>query len=646
MYVLCDPGYTGPSNLKKCTIQGLEQYLNNQISLSQLLAQLGEDNTDFTYVTAQQQSEFWEAVNKGFTALAEEIFDAQCAIRGDGNAADSFTVSEAAFMCGISVPDNATLKEFALAIGEQYQWDFRAIDRWISQSNMMGISELSAMLGEEVYGYSESEVSIGESVSYISGIQKMGEYSLRVIAAEKDYTMLYELADVPLAPLHYYGDRTIFDYSAHSFGFQKGDLNTVRAATAQPLGAGPYQFVQCADDTILFQANPYYYLGEPKTEQIVFYEDTSSDYSWKTESLLNGSLDICCSTSGVTRLNQFIEENDGILIGEKYQISLAASDSSSYTYLGMKPELLNIDGDPYSDASKSLRKALGTFIAVYRDEAIENFRKEGWEISVLEAPVSDSSWAANEVSEAAFSIDATGAPIYTEDMTDTQRYDAARMAALTWLERAGYTIENNKVAAVPEGGRVSFEVQINTFSGEMPYAELLQNAQKAFAEIGIELKIRDLHDEETGDDFFPVEPGKSEMWVDFWAIPLSYDYGWLDRICWSDSADPAAHLLEVYFSNTVNDGAEAGRYADIYGIADPALDALILEAQSSVDQQQRMELYRSCIEIISDIACEVPLYQDQDSTIFSVQRVKEDTIPVDLTTSYNWIREVYQIEVY
>lgn len=643
MYVLCDPSYTGPSHLKECPIQGLQQYLRNQMSLSALLAQLGEENADFSYVTPEQQNAFWNAVNNGMTELAQQIFEAQRSIQSNNGTTDSFTVANAAAMCGITVEDNATLKEFALAIGAQYQWNFQAIDRWLTHSNMSGIPELSVLLGADVYEYSETVVNLGADVSYISGIQKTGDYSLRITATETDPTMLYELAAVPIAPLHYYGDQTLFDYDAHSFGFSKGNLETVKSETAQPLGAGPYQFVQYADNAISFAANSFYYLGTPKTKQIVFYEDLSADYSWKTESVLNGSLDICYSTCGLTPLILFIKENGGMLAGEKYQISLTASDSTSYTYLGMKPELMNIAGKPDSDASRSLRKAIGTLIAVYRDTAIQNYQREGWEISVLDAPISGASWVASEIDTPAFSVDANGTEIYTEGMTAEQRYDAAQSAALSWLERAGYIVENKKVVAAPEGGKLSYEVQINSFTGEMHYSEILYNAQKAFAELGIELKIRDLYEEEAANDFLPVEPGKSEMWVDFWTIPLQYSYENMDKICWSDSADPAAHLYDVYYSDAASNGTNAGRYANIYGLNDSVLDTLLLDAQSTADQNRRIALYRECLTRINDAACELPLYQDQNSTIFSMEHIKPDTIPTDLTVSYDWIREVYRI---
>ena len=48
MYVLNDPTYDGSATMYSCPIVGLEEYRQNNTTLSALLASLGEDNTDFS----------------------------------------------------------------------------------------------------------------------------------------------------------------------------------------------------------------------------------------------------------------------------------------------------------------------------------------------------------------------------------------------------------------------------------------------------------------------------------------------------------------------------------------------------------------------------------------------------------------------
>ena len=56
-------------------------------TLASLLAAAGEDNTDFTYWTEDQQNAFWDAVNDGGAAFAQEIVD-YCVENGVGERGD------------------------------------------------------------------------------------------------------------------------------------------------------------------------------------------------------------------------------------------------------------------------------------------------------------------------------------------------------------------------------------------------------------------------------------------------------------------------------------------------------------------------------------------------------------------------------
>ena len=51
LYVLCDPAYDGSNRLREMPIRGLQNYKLDHIALSALIAQRGEDNTDFSQFT-------------------------------------------------------------------------------------------------------------------------------------------------------------------------------------------------------------------------------------------------------------------------------------------------------------------------------------------------------------------------------------------------------------------------------------------------------------------------------------------------------------------------------------------------------------------------------------------------------------------
>ncbi len=75
MYVLCDPTYDGSSTLYAQPIDGMEEYRQNNTTLAALLARWVRTTLTSPIVTEEQQTAFWDAVNDGLVAFAQEIVD-------------------------------------------------------------------------------------------------------------------------------------------------------------------------------------------------------------------------------------------------------------------------------------------------------------------------------------------------------------------------------------------------------------------------------------------------------------------------------------------------------------------------------------------------------------------------------------------
>ena len=614
MYVLCDPTYDGASTLYAQPIEGLEEYRQNNTTLAALLAQLGEENTDFTYVTEEQQTAFWDAVNNGLVAFTQEIVD-YCIANGLNAEGDS--VAACAANWGYTLDEGATVKDFALAIGDNYGWNFSAMEAETAGS------ALSDLIPEDVYAYSTTNVTTGESAPNISGIIKTGDYTMTVRATKADATMIYQLA-VAIAPMHYYGDESLYDYDNNSFGFPKGDLSSVRAKTTQPMGAGPYKFIQFSNGVINYEANENYYQGVPKTKYVNFQEVQEAD---KLNGVITGTLDITDPSMDVDTVDAIEQANsDGELTGDVVTTDLV--DNLGYGYIGINSHTVCVGDEPDSDASKDLRKAFGTIFSVYRDVAIDSYYGELAE--VINYPISNTSWAAPRPTDAdykvAFSTDVDGNDIYTSDMTADQKYEAAKQAALGYFEAAGYTVSDGKVTAAPEGASMEYEVLIPADgSGNHPCFMILTLAKDALAELGINLIVTDLT--QSTDLWTALEAGTCEMW----------------SAAWGATVDP--DMYQIYYSDVANGGENAGGSNYMYQIADPDLDQMILDARASTDQTYRKAMDKACLGIVIDWACEIPVYQRQNGIVFSTERVNMDTVTPDITTFYTWLMEVQNIEL-
>ena len=601
MYVFNDPTYDGSVTMYSCPIVGLEEYRQNNTTLSALLASLGEDNTDFSLVTEEQQTAFWKAVNEGLVAFAQEIVDYV-----KQTESPDLSVADAASQWGFDLDASATIKDFAMAIGAQYDWNFSAMEAETAGS------ALADLIPEDVYNYSTTNVATGESAPNIAGIVRTGDYSMTVTTSKFDATFIYQLG-IPVAPLHYYGDTAQYDYDNNSFGFPKGDLSIVREKTTTPLGAGAYTFASFADGTVYLDANPSYFDGEPKTAHINLKETQEADMLTGVQS---GTLDIA-NPSYSKQVAQQIAEYNGTdeLAGPVMTTELV--DYRGYGYIGIAANNVKVGNDPASEQSKDLRKAITTVLAAYRDEGIDSYYGET--ADVINYPISNTSWAAPRVTDSgykvAYSVDVNGNDIYTSGMTTEEKYDAALQAALGYFEAAGYTVTDGKLTAAPEGAKLEYMVNIGGGGqGDHPTFLILKNAADAFAKIGFTLTVNDLAN--ASELYASYQSGVAEMWC----------------AAWQATADP--DMYQLYHSQGST---------NYYQINDSDLDEYIMTARESDDQSYRKGLYKAAMEIIMDWGVELPVYQRSEAYVVSSERVDISSLPSDMTPYWGWKSEAQNI---
>ena len=65
----------------------------------------------------------------------------------------------------------------------------------------------------------------------------------------------------------------------------------------------------------------------------------------------------------------------------------------------------------------------------------------------------------------------------------------------------------------------------------------------------------------------------------------------------------------------------------------------------SPDQNFRKTIYAECLAIIADWAVEIPMYQRQNSTIFSTERVDMATVTPDMTAFWDWENDVELLQM-
>ena len=607
IYVLCDPTYDGSSTIYAMPIEGMEEYRSGMESLASLLISAGRDNEDFTYWDADTQAAFWADIDQAGAAFAQEIVD-YCKGAGYNEAEDS--VAACAANWGFELPEDATAADFFANMVEAYEGDLVTL----SDTETAGSSLFDLM---ENYAAYSVGVSTGSGAANIAGIQRTGDYTMTVHMTEFDAKAIYDMA-FTIAPLHYYGDESLYDYDNNSFGFPKGDLSIVKDKTTVPVGCGAYVFDSYDKGVVTLKANPYYFEGEPVTKVMLMQEGVDSDY---VPGIITGTYDISTPTINSDTVAAIKDANsNNELVGDTLTTYLI--DYRGYGYLGINADLVNIDGEPGSDASRALRKGFMTLFSVYRDTVINSYY--GDRAAVIQYPISNTSWAAPQPADegyrTAYSVDVDGNPIYTSAMSDEEKYAAAREAAIGYFKAAGFTWD--EAAGKFTDATATYEVMIpGQGQQDHPAYGVAVAASEVLADLGITLQVNDVGTSVWNNS---LESNTAQMWAAAW------------------QAVPDPDMTQVYHSTNAHGN---GTNSNHYSVDDAALDELIEAGKMSADIEYRKSVYKEAMEIIMDWGCELPLYQRKNCYVASTVRVDNDTMPKDMTPYWGWYAEISTLAV-
>lgn len=661
-YTFLDPTYVGSTTLSSYDIVGLDDYRTQTTSevfdkyaaIAEAILAAGSDHvwaaTD-TW-TQEQQEDYWTRFNNIWTdsvvsivdyvnanyiadygeavmGLTPEVISENegtkiafgMALWGFGEMVDGQFVAAPSGNTYDLITTFPTIEDYYNETYASYEGDlaaFGSIEPVDAPADLVGVVN-SSFIG--LWGPKDESMG-GEGVPNIAGIVKVDDYTVEVTVKGFSAPAVYSILGIQVSPLHYYGDVAKYDYANNMFGFDFGDLSKQLSLTATPMGAGAYKFVKYDNRIVYFTANEYYYKGCPKIAEVQFKETVSAEVA---SAVQTGTTDAGEMTGSRSRFEEVASYNsNGEITGDI--ITTSKVDNLGYGYAGINADTVKVAGEAGSDASKNLRKGLSTVLAIYRDVAIDSYYGEA--ASVINYPISNTSWAAPQLTdedyEIAFSTDVNGNPIYTADMTPEEKYTAAETAALGFFEAAGYTVAGGKVTAAPEGAKLSYEVIVpGDGTGDHPAFAILTGAQSSLENIGMELKINDPADANILWD--ALDAGTQELWTAAWGATIDPD------------------MYQVYHSSGVP--GEGGSDSNHYHIRDAGLDQLIVDARKSDDQSYRKAIYKQALDTLIDWAVEIPTYQRQNSIIFSSVRMNIDTITPDITTFWGWMEDLELIEM-
>ena len=201
-------------------------------------------------------------------------------------------------------------------------------------------------------------------------------------------------------------------------------------------------------------------------------------------------------------------------------------------------------------------------------------------------------------------------------MSEEQRYEAAKEAAIGFFKAAGFTYDeaSGQFTDVTE----TYEVMIPG-QGEQdhPAYGIAVAASEVLESLGIKLQVNDV--------------GTS-----VWNNALESNTAMMWAAAWQATVDP--DMTQVYSSANAHGN---GTNSNHYSVDDADLDALIVAGRTSADTEERKSIYKEAMEIIMDWGCELPLYQRKNCTTFSTERIDINSIPQDMTPYWVWYAEIH-----
>lgn len=601
LYVLLDPSFSAQSSLRGAGIRGEVNYRLN----STIADTLTEEELSDALRNEEVRARIKETI---VVPLLTRELEWVKSLYGES----SYSVYTEAY------PEPKDLMAYFYSIDSTYHSEEAGEEQVLSDLAEMygGNYELlgSMYRGDASYFLTEAQIcairylseqdGAAETVDFISGIKKTGQYSLTV-TVKGNTSLTPILGAVTVAPLHYYGDKSLYSYDEHRFGFVKGEGMAIAEGKADsPLGAGAYRYERSESGVAYLSANDRYYKGAPVTEKLEVLQTTGD----RVAAVSDGLAELSYPESSARTSEDIDRANEALEKLSAYTVS-----GNGYGFIGINANKVNIGGVPDSPESAALRKALATAIFLNRDESVRSYCGEmGLTADYPAALLSYLSGTAL-FDSAPYSTDRDGNPIYADSMDENARFDAAKAACLGFFEEAGYTVKDRLVTEAPEGGSMSFRAMIAADgTGSHPSYYALTGAKRLLGEIGITLTVTDAAD--ASQLWSALSSGTQEIWASVWETGVQ------------------PKMREMYASG------------NLFGIESEELSEYVETADTASVPEELRAAYEGCYALLFDrYAVEIPMYERSECILINTLRVDSSSLPENMTGYYDWADEAEKI---
>lgn len=542
---------------------------------------------------------------------------------------------------------------FKANVGKQDVFDPSAADYWDDMwafqnlANTVYGSASTTELTKEIQANERSKIINENEDSYkttsVSGITTYTTNKFRNEKTKTEYKLdgTYDVLSIKInkidpkaiwnfsftvAPLHYYsyegaGDEgewnvnNYFGVKFNSTDFMNNVLKeseklgvpvgagAYKASTEKGIGEGQYpsktEFKK--NNRVYYERNTYFDLldgvehgGKIQNAKIKYFQYKIVNSSFLLSSLQTNEIDVGTPNATLDNINK---------VAGIDHLTNVTTTTNGYGYVG-----INAKEIPDVWMRRAIIKAMNT-------QMLTDYYKGGL-CDIIYRPMSTQSWAYPENAKSVYKFTYTNPQGKSE--TVDYAYDASGVEIVKMLANHGYetTSDYTKVLRDPDGNSLK-EITF-TVAGEStdhPAYQMFTNAKLVLEKIGFRISVKT-------DQFALKKLASGQLAV--WAA------------AWSSTIDP--DMYQVYHKDsqagsTLNWGYNAikedkGKYSYEWNLID-TLSGLIDKGRSYVDSgknSSRAQVYAQALDLVMQLAVEMPTYQRKDLTVYNKDKIDASTL--------------------
>lgn len=430
-----------------------------------------------------------------------------------------------------------------------------------------------------------------------------------------------------VAPMYYYSDEAhiaAFDYESHfgvEYASQSFMTNVVNSSDkiGVPVGAGPYVASKASGGTdhvsatdfrnggvIYFEANPYYVMGEPLIKKVRFQVISATQM---LSALYRGEIDYVepnAKPETISELNS--KASDGI--------ANKSIQTAGYGYIG-----INAGKVPDIEVRQAIMHCINTqecvdyyqttATAIYRSMSMSSWAyPEGCTpyYPYIGGPVPENLEVVNPAyKDYVIQLGKKAGDTFTEDE------QLAFINAL--VQRAGYTVNGNGV--YQNGNQVlKYTFTVAGEETDHPAWQAMNHAAELLNKCNFEITVST-----DANALKKLSTGALTVWAAAWGSTIDPD---MYQVYHKDSS--ATSVLNWGYKQILQN--VGGKYDYELALVEQ-LSELIDRARETTDQDTRASIYSEALDLVMQLAIELPTYQRDDLFAYNALKIDSATLTPD-----------------